>query len=368
MMNNNVAVMGISAGDEAKGRCVHTFSKDFDYTVRTSGSNNCGHTIYINDKKFVYNSIPSIDFESNAKGFLSSGMVINLDALITEIEKFNKDFNNVGTRLTVDPEAFVVLEKHIEQDKAENQNIGTTFKGVGPAYRDKISRTGTRVSDFIKSNAPSIVRLKELGVTFKYNLELREEFMQKKLLFEGAQGALLSINTGIYPYVSCGDCTVSGISAAGFHYAMPDKVYGVGKVYTTKVGEGPFPTEYQGEEAETLRKLGNEYGAVTGRPRRVGAMDLPAMRYAIATSGINALIITKFDILNGRDTIKVCNRYTKEPVSSADFFDAKPEYVELPGWKNGSSIGPFIKYIEQETNLTVDYVSMGVNPEDFIKV
>lgn len=368
---NNIAIIGASWGDEAKARCAHYFSPNYRYIVRFSGSNNAGHTIYVDGVKIVFNQVPCIDFRDKiTMGFLGAGMVINMHALADELVNLEKYFPNAASRITVDPDAFVVLEKHIEEDKLKNAHIGSTGKGIGPAYADKISRSGTKVRDFLNDNSEITQRLQKMGVKFKYVLEMYDEFLSSEVLFEGAQGVLLDINAGIYPYVSCGDSTLGGIYSSGFGFIAPKKVYGIAKVYTTKVGNGPFPTEYFGEEAEALRKLGNEYGSVTGRPRRVGALDLPSLRYAKKKGGITHLILTKFDILNNNEYIKVCNRYEKEPVSGHDFFTAKPEYVNIEGWndpKDFSQVENFIDFVEKETLLKVEYMSCGVTPDDFIK-
>lgn len=210
-----------------------------------------------------------------------------------------------------------------------------------------------------------------MGVRFNYVLELYDTLKASKVLFEGAQGILLDLNAGTYPYVSCGDSTLAGIYSSGFGFIAPNKVYGIAKAYSTKVGNGPFPTEYFNEEAEELRSIGNEYGAVSGRPRRVGALDLPALRYAIKRGGLTHLIITKFDILNNYKNIKICNEYDVEPVSGNSFFNAKPKYISLPGWTDASKldqIKPFIDLIEKETSLKVEYVSVGVHENDLIKI
>jgi len=370
--NKNIAILGSLAGDEGKGSITHTFSSDFDYVVRFSGGNNAGHTIYRNGKKYVHHLIPSIDFTvPHVKGFLASGMVIDLESLFNELVALEKDFPGVSKRMCVDPDAFVVLPKHIEEDKAKNGHIGTTNRGIGPAYVDKISRAGTRIRDLIKDNALIIGNLKDLGVQFKYVLELKEEFSRARILYEGAQGILLDINHGTYPFVSCSDCTPGGILSSGFGFAMPEKIYGVTKAYMTRVGEGPFPTELEGKAAESLREAGKEYGATTGRPRRIGWLDLPALKYAVQKGNINGLIITKLDILNGFNTVPLCFRYDNAPTSGADFFGAIPHMMESPGWKNckdHEQIKSFLHYVEYFTGVKVQYVSCGTDKLDLLKI
>jgi adenylosuccinate synthase len=368
---NNVAILGSFLGDEAKARCVHALASNYRYIVRFSSGPNAGHTVYVDGIKNVFNQVPSVDFrQPHCRGFLGSGMVINLEALRDELLNLQKNYPHAASCITVDPDAFLVLPKHVEEDKAKNGHIGSTKKGVGPAYTEKVSRSGTKVKDYLDSNSDITNELKSMGVQFKYVLEMYDELSSSKVIFEGAQGILLDLNAGTYPYVSCGDSTLAGIHSSGFSFIAPKTVYGVAKAYSTKVGEGPYPTEYFGQQAEELRRLGDEYGAVSGRPRRVGALDLPALRYAKKRGGINKLIITKLDILNGCDNVAVCHKYKNEAVSGSSFFNAEPEYVYFEGWKDASDpdqIRPFIEFIEYETGMRVDYVSFGVGAEDFVK-
>lgn len=373
---NRIAVLGNQMGDEGKGHFVHSLSPDYDWVVRFGGGNNAGHTIYRDGKKYVHNLMPSVDFRvARTKAFLGPGMVIDLEKLRDEVVEASKDFPNVGRRIFVDPDAFLVLTEHKDMDKQKNGHIGTTNRGIGPAYTAKMGRVGRRIKNELPIPASPILRncvqeLNELGVQFKHVLELKNEFEKSNILYEGAQGVLLDLNHGAYPFVSCGDCTVAGVYANGFNFAAPQKVYGVLKAYQTKVGEGPFPTELHGHEAENLRKLGNEYGATTGRPRRVGWLDLPALRYAINKGGINALVITKLDILNGLDHVPVCDKYQREPVCGQDFFEAKPHLTTIKGWDNAQDMGKissFVKFIERETNVPVEYVSTGTSSKDIFK-
>lgn len=369
-MNRNIAVLGSSAGDEAKGSITHAFSSDFDYVCRFNGGNNCGATVYHNGKKVVHHLVPAIDFtNSKSKAFLASGMVIDLEALLAEIKDLEKDFPGVGAKITVDPDAFVVLPKHKAEDAANNKDIGTTGRGIGPAYMDKISRRGTKVRHLADVNSEITDALKATGVQFQSVLDMKEEFTKSRILFEGAQGVLLDINHGTYPYVSCSDTTISGIFSSGFSFAMPTTVYGVAKAYMTRVGSGPFPTEIHQTNATVLREAGKEYGATTGRPRRVGWLDLPALRYAIGKSGITDLIITKLDILNGYAKVPLCTNYLKEPMSGADFSRAVAQMTTVSGWtdaKDFSQIKEFIDTIEHHANTKVAFVSCGINKTDIL--
>lgn len=371
----NIAVLGAQAGDEAKGRITHDFSPDYDWVVRFSGGANAGHTIYRDGQKYVHNLMPSFDWRVfKPKAFLGSGMVIDIEQLHKEvIDLYNID-HFLPARVYVDPEAFVVLPEHKEVDKYTNFHIGSTNRGIGPAYKDKIGRCGIRIRDIISNIELDayyhklINDLKSKGVEFKSSYELRHLFEKESILFEGAQGALLDINHGTYPYVSCGDSTVAGIYSNGFAHVKLDKVFGVAKCYMTRVGEGPFPTELFGLEAEKLRKKGQEYGATTGRPRRVGWLDLPALYYACQTSGITELILTKFDILQDFESVSVCYEYDKPLTCPNDFFTAKPVYKVFGGWKNINETKEFISFVEASVGCKVSYISSGINKEDLYKL
>lgn len=371
-MNKNIAILGALFGDEGKGHITHTFSSNYDWVVRFNGGANAGHTIYRNGKKYVHNLLPSVDWRvPHVRAFMSSGMVIDLEQLFNELNAAEKDFPGVSRRIFVDPDVFVVLEKHKEEDKAANGHLGTTNRGIGPAYMDKLSRKGTRVRDLIKDKSLVIGALTDLGVNFKSVLELKEDFSKATILYEGAQGILLDINHGTYPYVSCSDCTTGGILSSGFGFAMPSKVYGVTKAYMTRVGEGPFPTELHGKAADNLREAGKEYGATTGRPRRIGWLDLPALKYAAQKGGLNGLIITKLDILDGFDRIPICFKYTSTPMSGSDFFGADPTLMNSPGWENSKDyqqIKDFLHNVEFFSGVKVEYVSCGTDKLDVLKI
>jgi adenylosuccinate synthase len=374
----NIAVLGAAWGDEGKGHITHHLSRNFDWVIRFNGGANAGHTIYRDGKKFVHNLLPSVDFRaSHVNAYLGSGMVIDLEKLRDEVVDADKSYPRVGERIYVDKDAFIVERKHKEEDASTNAHIGSTNRGIGPAYKDKIGRTGTRIGDLFTEGKPDLmsgysdvlVDLILKGVTFTNVLAYEEIFKASSLLFEGAQGVLLDINHGIYPYVSCSDATIGGIIASGFAFAKLDKVYGVAKCYTTKVGEGPFPTELHGQAADDLRTLGNEFGATTGRPRRVGWLDLPALKYACKKGGITHLILTKFDILNGMPKVPVCVLYKRPPVCPSDFFNAQTLSTEVTGWvdaKDPAQLKEFINLVERATKCEVEYVSCGVDESDII--
>lgn len=370
----NIAILGAMWGDEGKGHITHRLSREYDWVIRFNGGANAGHTIYRDGVKFVHNLLPSVDFRyPNVKAYLGSGMVIDLEKLRDEVVEADKSYPGVGQRIFIDTDAFIVEPKHKEEDKKTNGHIGSTNRGIGPAYKDKISRSGKRIDDLFFGDSPSedqvliINELMSLGVTFTTVLHLEDAFKKSNLLFEGAQGILLDINHGIYPYVSCSDATIGGIIASGFAFAKLDKVYGVAKCYTTKVGEGPFPTEIHGEAADDLRKMGNEFGATTGRPRRVGWLDLPALEYACKKGGITHLILTKFDILNGMSEVPICLHYESPPLRPSDFFVARPRISSIDGWddaKQPAQLKKFIRLIEMVTRIPVEYISCGTEESD----
>jgi adenylosuccinate synthase len=372
-MNKNIAVLGGSFGDEGKGRIVHYLSTNYDWICKYNGGANAGHTIYTNSKKYVHHLVPSIDLQnSKAKGFLGSGMVIDLDALYDELSALEKDFPGVSNRIYIDPDAFVVIQDYKDIDKAQNGHIGTTNRGIGPAYAAKVSRNGIKVRNYLDDRSGITSKLKDMGVQFAYALSMKEELLSSQILFEASQGVMLDINHGTYPYVSSSDCTASGIYSSGFGFAAPSTVYGVLKGgYATKVGNGPFPTELDGKFADELRERGKEYGAVTKRPRRIGWLDLPALNYAIEKGGITNLIITKLDILNGMKKIPICHKYDKQPMSGHDFFSAKPEYIEVNGWedpKDPNQTKEFINLVQDSTKTKVSMLSCGIEKSDIINL
>lgn len=403
-----VAIVGAQWGDEGKGKVVNYFSDDFEWIARFSGGANAGHTIYVDGKKYVNHLLPSIQPKNHSRGFLGAGMVIDVEQLIAEFETLEADFPGISSRFYIDPEAFAVLPWHKEEDllleSMRKNPIGTTGRGIGPAYTDKVSREGLKLYSMFEDavlleRLESIYHMKQNlyngkltiapGEMFEYLQKLRREleklkvnftsavdmskvFRTTSVLFEGAQGVLLDLDFGTYPFVTSAACMAHGVSSVGFSTFELDSVYGVLKAYTTRVGSGPFPTEEFNEIGERIRKKGKEYGATTGRSRRVGWLDLPALRYAKIRSGLTGFVITKGDVLNGLDEINICIAYDIEgtvkevPSTSRDFFKAKPIYKTLKGWPTTDHIN-FLKYmtfIEQETGVEIDYISYGPKTEE----
>jgi adenylosuccinate synthase len=368
---SNIAIIDAVFGDTGKGKITHYFAPQYDWCVRVAAANNCGHVVYRNGKKYNHHFLPSTNYlQPKTKSFLASGMLIHLATLLDEIKQAEQDFPGIAKTIYVDPDAFVITDEHIQIDREQNKHLGTTGKGVAPAAADKYAHRSPRIYNFINDNADIIKSFRELGVNFTPLLALREIFEKSNIIFEGHQGVLLDINAGITPYTTSSDCTVASIYAAGFNFVKLDKIYGLTKGgYLTKSGEGPLPTEIVGEEADRLRKLGNEIGNSTGRNRRIAYMDLPMLKYGVRKGGIKNLIMTKLDILNGQKSIKICYDYGIEIHSPNDFSKAKPFYIDVPGWEDASDvkqITPFIKMVENYVGIPVDYVSVGVNDEDII--
>jgi len=406
-----LAIVGAQWGDEGKGKVVNYFARDYEWIVRFSGGANAGHTIYVDGKKYVNHILPSISPDSDSKAFLGAGMVIDLEQMIKEIEIIENDYPGFSSRIHIDREVFLVLPWHKQEDAIieswRDNPIGTTKKGVGPAYTDKVSREGIKFyhlldEDMLMERLKNSYKLKmkmyneklemDYKDVFEYLVHLRKKleqmnvniasavdmadvFRNTTVLFEGAQGVLLDLDFGTYPFVTSGSCMAHGVSAVGFSTFELDSVMGVLKAYTTRVGEGPYPTEETDQEkAEELREKGNEYGATTGRPRKVGWLDLPALRYAKIRSGLTEFVITKADVLNGMDEIKICTAYDvngkikETPSSSYDFFVAKPIYETLKGWQNTRHIN-FLKYmtfIEEKTGIKINNISYGPMTEEMM--
>lgn len=373
-------VVGAQWGDEGKGKIVDLLSRDAQYVVRYQGGANAGHTLEFDDKKIVLHLIPSGIFNGDATCVIGNGVVIDPHALLKEIEEVERLGADLEDRLKISKAAHVILPYHqlLDQVKEKHRGedaIGTTGRGIGPAYVSKVSRVGIRMSDLfhpdelrdkVKANIADINDA--LQHIYKHEpieaetiiddlLESAEKLCPyitntsallhdaiesgEEILLEGAQGSLLDVDHGTYPYVtsSCptsgGACTGSGIPPTAV-----DKVMGITKAYCTRVGNGPFPTELDGEAGEKLRAEGHEFGATTGRPRRCGWIDLVALKYAVRVNGMNELALTKLDILNDFEEIKLCTEYEINgertdvfPLDLPDLDGVKPHYKSMPGWR-----------------------------------
>jgi|CXWL01.1.fsa_nt_gi adenylosuccinate synthase len=420
----NIVIVGMQWGDEGKGKVVDLICPAFDVVVRYQGGHNAGHTVKFADRHFSLQLIPSGILHPGMKCVLGNGMVIAPDAFFSELDRLAKEGIEPGDRLFVSNRAHALLPWHAELDKAREEargagKIGTTSRGIGPAYEGKISRYGLRLSDLAAGpwadlrlgalytriaaelqalGAPPPTPLDEVkrmcrewGGRLAPMLRDTEVMLDdwitagKSLLFEGAQGALLDIDHGTYPYVTSSNSTAGGAcTGSGVPPTKIDGALGILKAYTTRVGGGPFATELEGEQGDFLRLRGNEYGTVTGRPRRCGWLDTVAARYARRLNGVEALALTKLDVLDDFDEIEICTAYkvrgqiTRDlPGEAGAFESAKPVYETVKGWKS-STVGildpadlpaaarAYIERIEEEVGARVEMVSTGPRREETI--
>ena len=404
----STAVLGCAWGDEAKAKIVDVLAKDADYIIRFQGGNNAGHTIQINNKKYVFHLVPSGILYPKKICVIGSGVVIDPFQLIEEINDLESKGISFENRLYIDPRTQIVLPLHIELDGKQENNteqvkIGTTKKGIGPCYSDTVSRIGIRFGDLFEkeyllqrlNNLFSFhgktsqktevlaVKLIEAGKRLQPYLEqipyLLQKVSNKKLLFEGAQGSLLDINFGTYPFVTSSHTIVGGIPVGTGYSKKIDRVVGVYKSYYTRVGGGPFPTELLDEIGERIRAQGNEYGSTTGRPRRCGWFDAVAAKFTAMINNIDEIALTLLDVLSGIDKLKICTKYhiddqlTDEfPYSANTLSKTKPEYIELDGWKEDISdirdynklpknTKQYVAAIEEILEQKINIVSVGPN-------
>lgn len=415
MNNKTLVVCGIQWGDEGKGKMTDYLAQQADVVVRFQGGNNAGHTITFDGNKYALQSIPSGIFSPHIVNVMANGMVINPKAAIGELEKLEER----GIRdyqLFISDRAAVIMPYHIELDGAYEslkggKQIGTTKKGIGPAYTDKAARIGIRMGDLLDPEyfaerlrdalAQKNMELKMFGKEEMNFDELYKEYLGygeklrkhicdtsillnkliqegKKVLFEGAQGVMLCIDNGTYPFVTSSSPTAASVPlGAGIAPRYIDNVLGICKAYTTRVGAGPFPTEIEGDLANYIRERGHEYGTVTGRPRRVGYLDCVALRHACRVSGVTNLSIMLFDVLSGMEKLKICVGYELDgkridyvPSCLSALERCKPVFEELPGWKEEiteirdydrlpAQAKAYIRRIEELTGVQVAVVSVG---------
>ncbi len=375
----NVCVLGAQWGDEGKGKIVDLLTPHFSIVARYQGGHNAGHTVYVRGQKFVLHLIPSGILHPGVTCVIGNGVVVDPHALFAEIDQIKTLGIDVTGRLLVSDKAHLILSYHRELDvlaeaRRGERKIGTTSRGIGPAYEDKIGRRGVRVGDLanmsddgplanaIRENVAARNRLVGNGDLKGADLlnDLRELWPRlrplvtdasvfldramrdgKRVMFEGAQGTLLDIDHGTYPFVTSSNSTAGGAcTGLGLGPKAVGKVLGVAKAYTTRVGEGPLPTELTGAMGERLRESGQEYGASTGRPRRCGWFDAVAVRYAARVNGLDALALTKLDVLDGLDELQVCTAYRCEgrtveemPGDVSQLASCEPIYETLPGWR-----------------------------------
>ena len=412
-MNVDV-ILGLQWGDEGKGKVVDVLTPNYDIVARFQGGPNAGHTLEFENQKYVLRSIPSGIFQPNEVNIIGNGVVIDPALFKAEVEALEATGHPLTDRLYISKKAHLILPTHrlldaaMEQAKGDDK-IGTTGKGIGPTYTDKVSRNGLRVGDLLhnfeekyqKATARHIEMLAQYD--FEYNLQEietewfagveklkafhiidSEHYINKSLaagkavLAEGAQGSLLDIDFGSYPFVTsssticAGACTGLGIAPSRI-----GEVFGIFKAYCTRVGSGPFPTELFDEDGQQMRDIGREYGSVTGRPRRCGWIDLVALRYTVMINGVTKLVMMKSDVLDAFDVIKACVAYNINGTETEDFpydisDDMEPVYVELPGWKTDMTkmqsedefpeeFNNYLSFLEEELGVPIAIVSVGPN-------
>lgn len=413
-MNKVDVLLGLQWGDEGKGKIVDVLTPKYDVIGRFQGGPNAGHTLEFDGIKHVLHTIPSGIFHDGVKNVVGNGVVIDPVILKKEIDALIEMGVKVNEKLAISKKAHIILPTHRLLDAASEkakgkEKIGSTLKGIGPTYMDKTGRNGIRVGDLFlpdfKERYQKLVEkhsqilkfhefdydLSELEPAFYEGVDLIKSLtvidsehyvnnaMQtgKTVLAEGAQGTLLDVDFGSYPFVTSSNTTAAGTcTGLGVAPNRVGDVFGIFKAYCTRVGSGPFPTELFDEDGKTLATVGHEFGATTGRPRRCGWIDLPALKYAIMINGVTQLIMMKADVLDGFDTIKVCTHYNLDG-EKIDYMpydivstEVKPIYKELPGWKTDltklssideipAELNNYIEYLEQELHVPITIVSVG---------
>lgn len=415
-------LLGLQWGDEGKGKIVDVLTPKYDIIARFQGGPNAGHTLEFNGIKHVLHTIPSGIFRENAINIIGNGVVIDPVILKREIEAAENIGAKVKENLLISRKAQLILPTHRLLDKAYEENkgdkkIGSTLKGIGPAYTDKTARIAVKIGEIFK---PSFLEKYNCAkdhhekIFNGYGFHERDEAYEvewfkaieylkgfkyidsetyindalksnKSILAEGAQGSLLDIDFGSYPFVTSSNTTTSGVcTGLGISPQKVGEVFGIVKAYCTRVGSGPFPTELFDETGQYLRDKGHEYGSTTGRPRRCGWLDMVALKYSVMINGVTKLIITKADVLSGMDTIKVAVAYKMNgEITSNVPYDMndniEPVYEELPGWKTDISncrktaelpveLINYLKYIHAKTGVKVKYLSVGPDREQTIKI
>ena len=416
----NIAVLGAQWGDEGKGKIVDLLTPNFSIVARYQGGHNAGQTVYANGRKFVLRLLPSGILHDGMTCVIGNGVVVDPQALFTEIDEVSTVGIAIGNRLMISDKAHLILPYHRELDllseaRRGERKIGTTSRGIGPAYEDKIARRGVRVGDL--ANPDSLEEAVKMNVAARNKIigESTMDYRQvlddlakawermsplvtdvsvflararaegRAIMFEGAQGTLLDIDHGTYPYVTSSNATIGGVcTGLGVPPRAIDGVLGATKAYTTRVGEGPLPTELFGEEGKRLRESGQEFGAVTGRPRRCGWYDAVAVRYAVRVNGLDALALTKLDVLDGMPELQVCTAYsyrgttiTDMPGDIAKFAACEPVYETLPGWTAPTAgvrkyddlpkeARQYVARLEEITGVPAAIISTGSAREDTI--
>ena len=407
-------LLGLQWGDEGKGKIVDVFAPKYDVVARFQGGPNAGHTLEFDGKKHVLHQIPSGIFRANTINIIGNGVVLDPVIFRAEIEKLNASVSGVASNLFISKKATLILPTHRLLDQAYekakgDRKIGSTLKGIGPTYQDKIGRQGLRVGDILAADFSQrfthladihLAILNDYGIEFDFKT-LREQFLEaveflkgfklidseyfinqclregKSVLAEGAQGALLDIDFGSYPFVTSSNTVAAGAcNGLGVAPRAIGEVYGIFKAYSTRVGGGPFPTELSDETGEKIRKQGNEFGSTTGRPRRCGWLDLPALKYSIMINGATRLLMMKADVLNDFETIRVCTHYRLPDGTVTDQIPfeianikVEPVYNDVKGWNcslaNATAVdmpkelSDYVRLIEAALSVPVMLLSVG---------
>lgn len=409
-------LLGLQWGDEGKGKIVDVFTKKYDIIARFQGGPNAGHTLEFDGQKHVLHTIPSGIFHENALNLVGNGVVIDPVIFKRELDNLAKAGVDYKDKLLISRKAHLILPTHRLLDAASEASkgkakIGSTLKGIGPTYMDKTGRNGIRVGDLELSDWKEKYRnladkheamISFYNVDVQYNLgELEAEFFKaietlkslkfidseeylhqaqkngKSILAEGAQGSLLDIDFGTYPFVTSSNTTAAGAcTGLGVAPNQIKEVYGIFKAYTTRVGSGPFPTELFDKDGETMGRVGKEFGATTGRPRRCGWLDMVALKYAVQVSGVTQLIMMKADVLSGFETLKICTAYNYQGEEithlpyNIEHQNVTPVYTPFKGWKKDltqlssaselpQELKEYISFIEKELEIPVRIVSVG---------
>ena len=415
MISNKVDILlGLQWGDEGKGKIVDVITPSYDIVARFQGGPNAGHTLEFNGIKHVLHTIPSGIFHDHVKNVIGNGVVIDPIVFAKEINALKERGVNIQDRLLLSRKAHLILPTHRMLDAASEAEkgkgkIGSTLKGIGPTYMDKTGRNGLRVGDILEPeflDKYNNLVAKHKGILANYNFpydvtELEKEWMAgvellrtleiidsehyinnalisgKRVLAEGAQGSLLDIDFGSYPFVTSSNTVAAGAcTGLGIAPSRVGQVLGIFKAYCTRVGSGPFPTELEDETGEQMRQIGREFGSTTGRPRRCGWLDIPALKYACMINGVTELIMMKTDVLSGFETLQVCTHYSLNGEKIAYFpYDIDPSkvqpiYTEVKGWNSDLTgmrsmeslpveVTDYIAFIEQQLEIPVTFVSVG---------
>ncbi len=423
-MSKNVVLLGTQWGDEGKGKIVDLLTEKADAVVRFQGGHNAGHTLVINGRKTVLHLVPSGAMRDSVECLIGNGVVVNVEQLLKEIAELEEIGVSIRHRLMVSPACPIILPHHIALDLAReaargNSAIGTTGRGIGPCYEDKVARRGLRLADLMQ---PELFAEK-LSVVMDYHNFVLEKFLGaskvdvqqsldqamaqkealadligdvsarlyqlrrdgKSAMFEGAQGMLLDIDHGTYPYVTSSNTTAAAAAVgSGIGPLELDHVLGIVKAYTTRVGSGPFPTELFDEIGKRLGERGHEFGATTGRPRRCGWLDVVALRRTAQVCGLSALCVTKLDVMDGIDRVKICTGYELDgekvdlpPYGAEAMERCKPVYEELPGWAESTESArdyddlppnarSYLDRMSELSGLPIDIISTGAERDDTI--